>query len=163
MSLADYWRCRQDILRRCESPIERLMTEALGEWESLEGGLHLVEADDIDGLMAAREFFREPVISPQVALHGYRVDFLAMVDAPTGTMIVVECDGHQFHERTAAQAERDRRRDRNLLERGVPTLRFTGREIARDASECADSIRGFVGQKWLDVAWAAYQEEMRAA
>ncbi|MCP5810307.1 endonuclease domain-containing protein, partial [Klebsiella pneumoniae] len=55
-------------------------------------------------------------------------------------MLLVECDGHNFHERTPEQAKRDRSRDRDLAFQGYRLLRFTGREIYHDADGCAREI-----------------------
>jgi very-short-patch-repair endonuclease len=52
----------------------------------------------------------------------------------------VECDGHDFHERTKEQAARDKKRDRDLLSRGVTTIRFTGPEIYKNAEGCARQL-----------------------
>lgn len=151
-------RARHEIAEVCNSPIERQLIDALIEWEGLEDGPYLVEARDVAVLTAARRLMGVPVIAPQVPLHGYRIDFLAMIVDSPAVMIAIECDGHQFHERTPEQAEKDRKRDRTLFERGVPTLRFTGREIVRDAFECAENIRGIISLMWGDAAWAAEQQ-----
>ncbi|WP_155773741.1 hypothetical protein [Methylorubrum extorquens] len=55
-------------------------------------------------------------VEPQVLIAGWRVDFLihypdrASVESKLNRLIV-ECDGHDFHERIKAQATRDRSRD----------------------------------------------------
>lgn len=69
----------------------------------------------------------------------WRVDFVlgAVNHAKGRTYLVVECDGHDFHERTKEQAEKDRSRDRRLQDAGYRIYRFTGREIYREARECA--------------------------
>jgi very-short-patch-repair endonuclease len=78
---------------------------------------------------------------PQVDIAKYRADFLFKVCLKGSfRMLAVECDGHDYHERTAAQAERDRSRDRRLLMNGVHVLRFTGREIVRDVAACVDDL-----------------------
>lgn len=51
--------------------------------------------------------------------------------------VVVECDGHAFHERTPRQAEHDKRRDRYLQAHGYRVLRFTGSEIHRNPNAAA--------------------------
>ena len=65
----------------------------------------------------------------------YRVDFafasLPSLDAKQRPL-AVELDGHDFHERTKEQASADRERDRALLARGIPTIRFTGSDVYRD-------------------------------
>jgi very-short-patch-repair endonuclease len=75
--------------------------------------------------------------------------------------MVVECDGHDFHERieddqartrgltpTKEQARRDRERDRLLQSFGFLVYRYTGREIWEDVFTCAtqalDSLRSSV-------------------
>jgi hypothetical protein len=52
--------------------------------------------------------------------------------------MVVEVDGHEFHDRTEAQASRDRERDRTLQRRGLPVARFTGSDIWHDPFLCAE-------------------------
>lgn len=54
--------------------------------------------------------------------------------------LAVECDGHNFHERTKEQAARDRARDRNLQMRGIEVFRFTGSELWRDPWGCAGQV-----------------------
>jgi hypothetical protein len=49
-------------------------------------------------------------------------------------IVVAECDGHYFHERTPEQASKDRRRMRNLQRLGILVLPFTGTDVVR-ASE----------------------------
>lgn len=44
--------------------------------------------------------------------------------------VVVECDGHSYHERTPEQATRDRATDRWLQEIGYKVLRYTYRDLA---------------------------------
>jgi very-short-patch-repair endonuclease len=65
----------------------------------------------------------------------YRVDFL-LKDA----RLIVELDGHDFHS-TKEQLERDAIRQRYLSRAGYTVIRFTGREIVRDAAACVDEVR----------------------
>lgn len=75
-------------------------------------------------------------IESQVVIGEFRVDFVLL--SPDGKRLcVVECDGHDFHERTKEQAARDRSRDRELLMAGLPVLRYTGSEIYQRPFECA--------------------------
>lgn len=64
----------------------------------------------------------------------YRVDFL--IEDEKGKTIVVECDGHDFHERTKDQAQCDKKRDRELQSEGYKVYRFTGSEIFRTSGVC---------------------------
>jgi very-short-patch-repair endonuclease len=65
----------------------------------------------------------------------YIADFVLMVQGPLRpTICLIECDGHDFHERTQDQALRDKQKDRRAIEIGAKTLRFTGRELSKDAT-----------------------------
>lgn len=65
----------------------------------------------------------------------FRVDF-ALLDRTS--RIAIELDGHDFHERTKEQAQRDKARDRALTRAGWRVVRFTGSEVFADANRCFD-------------------------
>jgi very-short-patch-repair endonuclease len=69
----------------------------------------------------------------------YRLDF-ALMDPAADLFVCIEVDGHQFHERTPEQAQRDRERDRKLTAAGWMVLRYTGREVFRSAKACAAEV-----------------------
>jgi hypothetical protein len=54
--------------------------------------------------------------------------------------IGVECDGHDYHERTKQQAQKDKSKDRILRVKGLDIIRFTGSEITRNPDECVKEI-----------------------
>lgn len=95
-----------------------------------------------DGLLIHPELdqrtapYRGPQLMSQVRIAGYFVD-LFLFAHPS---LAIECDGHEYHERTKQQAAYDRARDREILRHGVPTIRFTGSEIYRDADQCAREV-----------------------
>lgn len=60
--------------------------------------------------------------------------------------LVVECDGHDFHEKTKEQAKRDKSRDRDLQAAGITVLRFTGSEIYNDINQCIIDIELVIKQ-----------------
>ncbi len=68
----------------------------------------------------------------------YRVDF--MIERDKHRRLIVECDGHEFHDRTKQQAAYDRARDRELFRMGLPTIRFTGSEIHHSPERCAAEV-----------------------
>lgn len=69
----------------------------------------------------------------QVQLDRYVIDFLV---ERGDQRIVVEADGHEFH-----NVRKDAERDRIVFKRhGLETLRFTGRQITRDADQCVREI-----------------------
>lgn len=75
-----------------------------------------------------------------------RVDFIIYMRAgeKKWRKLIIECDGHDFHERTKEQAANDRSRDRAALLAGYEFMRFTGSELWRDPLGCALQVR-----KWL--------------
>lgn len=88
------------------------------------------------------------MIRPQVVIERRRVDFVVytydhrprILQRPGWRKIIVECDGHEFHERTKEQAKRDRSRDRAATVNRQEFLRFTGSEIWNDPFGCAGEI-----------------------
>jgi len=121
---------------KCESPIERiflaqfLSPQFTADYDTRadilvppSGSIEHVELPPMPG------FF----IWPQIKIGSYRVDFVCgCSDIGRNTYCIVECDGHDWHERTKEQAARDKSRDRYLASRGFVVLRFTGSEIFND-------------------------------
>ncbi|CAB4949674.1 unannotated protein [freshwater metagenome] len=148
-----------DHLVKAESPIEELLFSAL---------VTLVRFCDCEyhhvavpsqtwplGTLMARPDLLTLIVEPQAQLEGWRVDFLVHA-WETGRIsgkeqwrrLIVECDGHAFHERTKEQAARDRSRDREFQLRGYTVLRFTGSEIHNDPLGCARQI-----SDWGSLGW----------
>ncbi|WP_426418222.1 DUF559 domain-containing protein [Bradyrhizobium genosp. A] len=72
----------------------------------------------------------------QKRLLDWRADFVLSAPSETDRKLIIECDWHDFHERTKEQAARDRARDRAAVGAGYRILRFTGSEIYRDPMGC---------------------------
>lgn len=135
--------------KRCESPIERRLLAAMMNCPYLLDGhsyARVVNKQDVENY---KDF--ETLIVPQLEIGRYRLDFgVAWYRPDSGlVMVAVECDGHDFHERTKEQAQRDKSRDRTLLGMGWPVLRFTGSEVYRDAATCADSVADAIFELWV--------------
>lgn len=71
------------------------------------------------------------VIIPQARIYPYTVDFLVLADF-SDDKIIIECDGHDYHEKTKEQSKHDKERDRFLTSQGYKILRFSGSEIYND-------------------------------
>lgn len=141
-----------------ESPIEELMLNALmlvqmplyfrERLPSLsEPLLNQRTPDTISSYEAMAEHSDEFALLIQQAKIGkYRVDFLifAKFDGRGPYKFVIECDGHEFHEKTKEQAKRDRARDRALTMLGCIVFRFTGSDIWADALGCAHEVRRLI-------------------
>jgi len=74
-------------------------------------------------------------MAPQFKIAQYRVDFLIQ-DADASIKLVVEIDGHDFHEKTKEQARRDKKRERELTALGYRVIRFTGSEVFLNYATC---------------------------
>lgn len=120
--------------RKGLTPIEGLFFAAIHTVIEEDGALHFV-----GGLEPEVSQF---AMASQVQIERFRVDYLVSVRAPGGIIkhMVVECDGHDFHERTKEQARKDRSRDRRLQELGYLVFRFTGSELYSDPIRCALSV-----------------------
>jgi very-short-patch-repair endonuclease len=132
----------------CESPIEFAMLFAIGI--ASHSRRHAVLYDFGDGaVFGDAEGDCTVRIQPQVPFQAYRVDLLVSLQTideigddlrVLTKQVVIECDGHEFHERTKEQAARDRGKDRELQRIGLNVFRYTGSEIWADAFKCAEQV-----------------------
>lgn len=80
-------------------------------------------------------------LAHQVVIGPYRADFVVtLANNDESIFIAVECDGHDFHERTKEQAARDKARDRYMQALGMVVFRYTGAEIWADAEAVAKAL-----------------------
>lgn len=82
-------------------------------------------------------------VIPQCKLGPYTVDFLVKYDR-CDLHIIVECDGHEFHEKTKKQAAHDKKRDRYFTKQGYYVLRYTGSQICDNPDEMIRDIEEIV-------------------
>jgi very-short-patch-repair endonuclease len=140
---------RGSMWKVCESPIERAFAQAFTMIHGFYRGAPLSSpAYSLSG-EAPQMFF-----APQFAAGPYRVDFLIgfNIGEHRHTSIVVECDGHDFHERSKQQAARDKKRDRYLSNEFARVIRFTGSEIYASPCKCANEAYDLADA----VFWAWY-------
>jgi len=99
-----------------ESPIEKMLGEALCSLDvgTLGFALHV-----------------------QFPVPPYRLDFAFVAK---DHRLVVEVDGHEYHNRTKTQAEHDRCRDRALTLQGWRVVRFAGSEVYAAPVRCAQEV-----------------------
>lgn len=138
----------------------------------------------MDGL-ESNDITERLVIVPQIQIGDYRCDFLLIYETswpepgdglgeghkahPRNVprvvrrhdkfRMVIECDGHNFHERTKAQAKRDRKRDRILQSLGYVVFRFTGSEIWRNPLQCANQAIEYLEDRAWDLFLNLQKEE----
>jgi len=128
-----------------ESPIERLLfigMYSIIPFQEVElmplMKCEVTSSDNLHPMQAARIAEHGTLlIQLQETLLDWRADFVLSCPSITKKKAIIECDGHDFHERTKEQAARDRSRDRDAQEAGYMMLRYTGSEIYRDPLGCA--------------------------
>ena len=139
----------QDVACRygCESPIESLFLSALE-------------------VVCALNHICVFCIERQHPIDSYRVDFF--IEAAEkhycngcsprrfGASVIVDCDGHDFHEKTKEQASRDKQRDRKLQSMGHTVFRFTGSDVWNDPFKCAAEAVDYLERSILaQMGWNA--------
>lgn len=132
-----------NICRRCESPIEAPLPAALHSHGKIGCENFIFLATDKPN--PAPSFDEAAFVYTQVVVGEYRADILIHdatmpFELREPGWIIVECDGHEYHERTKEQARRDKRRDRFFTAKGFKVLRFTGSEIWADPDACAEEV-----------------------
>lgn len=125
-----------ELISQCETPIEKLLVVPLSEM--------------VKKLNSYRDSIVEANCLPQENIScyskSYRVDFLIQVLLSNDYTLqfVIECDGHDYHEKTKEQARKDRQRERHLQNAGYIVIRFTGSEIYEDPYSCCDEVEGII-------------------
>lgn len=136
-------------------------------WEKWKARFFVAQLDYFKYLVACAEEFESPIeriahlsltqlcvsygafnytIYPQAEILSYRVDFLVVYG---DKQIVIECDGHEFHEKTKAQASKDKKRDRELQKAGYIVFRYSGSDLNKDPEKiCYDVQTVFGHPKW---------------
>lgn len=131
-----------------ESPIEALfaqslyfvLTQTCGHRRDIFKFRHPDQRDDpIEGPAY--------VVVPQYPFRNFRIDFALWHTNAPEMRLFIECDGHDFHERTKEQAARDRSRDRSVLWDGHSVLRFTGSELWADPVGAAGEVVDFLHEQ----------------
>lgn len=138
-----------------DTPIERLFSLALlscaaakqFEWDA-RPMVWLLDAGEIETFSEHPEAKKHILVQKQVDVGQWRVDFLIQryhwsppaYDNGEWRHLIVECDGHDYHERTKEQAARDRSRDRRATMNNIPVLRYTGSELWNDPRGCVTEV-----------------------
>lgn len=138
-----------------ESPIEELMLYGLilSAQEEVGDIGFVVNGSTFGDCGLGAEFI---VIEPQAKIENYRADFLLTYKSSfhgfeKDRQLIVECDGHDFHDKTKQQASRDKERDREMKKLGYEVFRFTGSDIWNDVYSCSkeaiDMVTGITEMK----------------
>ena len=88
-------------------------------------------------------------IKPQAKIGNYRVDFLlsqiGLGPDDIYTPVVVELDGHEFHDKDKNQRSYEKARDRFLVKNGLRVLHFTGSDVVKDPFKVAHEALSMIG------------------
>jgi len=92
-------------------------------------------------------------ITPQCRIGPYRADFeVSQVQVGPDdvlTPVIVELDGHDFHDKNKKQRSYEKARDRHLVKAGYRVVHYTGSDVVADpfavAWEVLEMIGAFVG------------------
>lgn len=130
----------EESLIDCESPIEQLLSLALEE-------LNIKNIYKFNPFIDVVEIEKQKEI--QCENKKYRVDFLIPViyKNQENKCFVIECDGHEFHQKTKEQVEIDNTRMRNLQKAGYEVVRFSGTEIWHRPYKCANEVLNIILSK----------------
>lgn len=136
----DFEYCTENACKRlaphCDSPIEVMIGATLALSMNLRKPNFLTLIPPGESVPEKYCF----ALYPQYQLEGYRFDFALIHKDQRWPRVLIECDGHDFHERTKEQAAHDRQKDRVAQTAGFAIMRFTGSEIYRDPAACCQQI-----------------------
>jgi hypothetical protein len=162
-------RLETELFEACESPIEQKFLDAClelfpGYADKRKNRIFWV-CSEPDGCWHGKPFrlhifpqvrLSLPTDPSETNLRSLRLDFLFLLSVGVSQYALargemdksrfpvlrlnVEVDGHEFHERTKEQAERDRSRDRLLTAVGFKVFRFTGSELFKSSETKAEEI-----------------------
>lgn len=138
----------EEIFDTTESPIERLLLLGLlGNFfpYEIEYQNSIENPRGFKGIYCNWNGWRiEPqaVVAPRI-----RVDFLITKKEYSHLKIVIECDGHNFHEKTKDQAKKDKQRERELVKKGFVVLRYSGSEIFENPEKCYKDLEELLKQQ----------------
>lgn len=120
----------QMIERGIESPIEDMFFIAV----NLQCAARYKDVNpDPDEYVGNTPIFPDGVfLTPQVQVDKYRVDFLLQRTTGKDPGVVIELDGHAFHDKDKKQRSYEKARDRALVKAGYRVLHYTGSDVAAD-------------------------------
>jgi very-short-patch-repair endonuclease len=101
-------------------------------------------------------------LESQAKIGKYSVDFLIGIvcheDRQRITkQVVVECDGHAFHDKDKHQRAYEKARDRFLQKEGYPVLHFTGSDIVANPVMAAAEVVSFLCSDTIDEIIGTYE------
>lgn len=118
---------------KCQSPIEKMMYLAL---EDLLKHFEVIGPARLMHYIDTQVKIKFNSVTYKVDIHLHFTD----LELEKYHDFVIECDGHEFREKTKEQVRNDRQRERNLMRLGHQVIRFSGSEIVENPDECAYQV-----------------------
>lgn len=131
-----YW---MEEYTQCNSPIEKIFMLAFTI-------IKIMRFDELPSDIF--DVFTFPQLDIETNNHKYYVDFYIMLsfeDKEIG--VVVECDGHEFHQKTKEQVTHDNEREYEIKKAGYDVLRFSGSQIFNNPFKCANDVFDYLLSK----------------
>lgn len=104
---------------------------------------------------------------PQLKIGEYKADFeISFRSNGPNEKYIIECDGHEFHEKTKEQAKHDKQRDRFLVSKGYKVLRFSGSEIYNDYRKIKEELFSTFNNDYINYInslWGCYAKEIQTS
>lgn len=125
----------EEELSSIKSPIEQAFFLAMKE-----------EMQWIECKRGVQATFLDPQHKITTEKNTYYADFGigVLLSDDTSLKWAIECDGHDFHEKTKEQAKRDKQRERAIIGAGYTVIRFTGSEIHEDPYKCVQEAHSLI-------------------
>lgn len=99
-------------------------------------------------------------ISPQKKIGNYKVDFHIKLKQGCGeSELVVELDGHDFHDKDKRQRSYEKARDRYLLQQGFKVFHFTGSDVVKSPQHVAYEVMQSLGSIYCKGTLEEYDPE----
>ena len=123
-----YYEIILDFIAFCESPIEAIFFVSIV--------LHNLEIEDGFRIIAIPQH--------ETNVNNYKADFLVQLfnknNRNNYVEVLVECDGHNYHEITKSQVKKRNERDLALKKNGYDILHFSGSQIYNNPQECVKDV-----------------------
>ena len=136
-------------VNECQSPIEQELLLAMIR-ESLSHSSAVAIGGSISIITEVHHNIADVglhiYIIPQYKTGPYIADFMvecfrgSMWDTAKKSSLLIECDGHDFHEKTKKQVVHGKKRDRYFTKHGYKFMHFSGSEIFNNSDGCAKQI-----------------------
>ena len=136
LDIADMW----TTLQCCESPIEQILCVAL--YIKTKGTLYFEPQMEIN--CGKKTYYADIGIYGDEIVNSYLND---------NFVLIIECDGYEFHQKTKKQVEYDNKREYDIKLLGYDILRFSGSEIYNDVDECVIKILNYISSKGKKNEW----------